>query len=404
MNPLYDSAQLEKVSPRSRRQPPVGHSPEDEFQENSEPLAAFPKEFNKNYLRSLDRRYLFILFLVLTLEPLLIFYLLQTHPPNMDDAYIARMQSKYADLFLSDFKMETLASDKPENELLLRGAEETGSAETAAAEKGPGAGTPEARGVTREESRAERSASRELREHARRQLSEEVGRSAILNILTSGRNLISAQPVQEILAYSEQHAQDLDAVLSQVQSVRVPRPGEDYYGAPIGSSLSGRNVADEVVLARRDARGLRFTSSGATGADVVTVMAKTVDKSIGSNQQYEVTDDDAPLAGLRSRRQNGKGSRNRDQLREIVMSHSGAVQDCYRRFLKHDASLKGKVTVRFTIAPSGHVIHAEVVASTMDVPGLYDCMLDRIMRWNDFGAVDPAIGDVTIRQTYVFGY
>jgi hypothetical protein len=73
--------------------------------------------------------------------------------------------------------------------------------------------------------------------------------------------------------------------------------------------------------------------------------------------------------------------------------------------------LKGKITIRFTINPSGHVVDARVYsfAFTMDsvpveLPDMTDCILNKIRNWRDFGQVDEAIGNLTFRQTYVFGY
>jgi hypothetical protein len=88
------------------------------------PLQAFPKEFNKSYLEALDRRYAAILLLLLVLEPLLVWYVMRTYPVGMTEHAIAKLQSKYADIFLSDFKVEP-EPDKEivYNELLLRATE-----------------------------------------------------------------------------------------------------------------------------------------------------------------------------------------------------------------------------------------------------------------------------------------
>ena len=87
-------------------------------------LQAFPKEFNKNYLETLDRRYWMILLVTLLLEPLLIWYLMRTQPLGISENEIAKLQNKYAELFLSDFKVEEpLTEEKGHNELLLRATE-----------------------------------------------------------------------------------------------------------------------------------------------------------------------------------------------------------------------------------------------------------------------------------------
>jgi hypothetical protein len=91
-------------------------------------------------------------------------------------------------------------------------------------------------------------------------------------------------------------------------------------------------------------------------------------------------------------------------LKEIVMAHNPAIQDCYRAQLKNNPQLKGKVEVRFRISHQGSVKEVSIVSSTIDLPELHGCILSKIARWKDFGRVDPSMGDVTLRQTYVFGY
>ncbi|MGH7454909.1 MAG: hypothetical protein ACRENG_26365, partial [bacterium] len=87
-------------------------------------LQVFPKEFNKNYLESLDRRYWVILLVTLLFEPLLIWYLMRAHPVGMTENEIAKLQNKYAELFLSEFRVEDpLEEEKAYNELLLRATE-----------------------------------------------------------------------------------------------------------------------------------------------------------------------------------------------------------------------------------------------------------------------------------------
>jgi hypothetical protein len=119
----------------------------------------------------------------------------------------------------------------------------------------------------------------------------------------------------------------------------------------------------------------------------------------------------AGIAGLRGRPANVQATRERDRIRDIVLSHNPAIQDCYRHQLKGNAALKGKATVRFTIDHMGRVVNAEIVHSEMTSDGvpvalaqMEDCILNKIRKWRDFGQVDESHGDVTFRQTYNFGY
>jgi outer membrane biosynthesis protein TonB len=86
------------------------------------------------------------------------------------------------------------------------------------------------------------------------------------------------------------------------------------------------------------------------------------------------------------------------------MAHSPAIRDCYRAQLKNNPQLKGKVEVRFKISHLGYVNQVTIMSSTIDLPELHSCILSKIARWRDFGRVDASMGEVTLRQTYVFGY
>ena len=371
----------------------------------------FPKEFNRSHLQSLDWRFLSILLAILIGEIVIIISELRTHPPELDESYVAKLQSKYAELFLSEFTVEDIADSSPQNELLLYATEyvpaimsETlGTSERPALpDLSPGAGTPEARVATREASRTKQKISAAARDRARRLLSEHVSRIGLLGIITSGSSVVSYEPVEDILEYADSNLSNLERTLSRVETLRVPRAGVDYYGPAVGTL--GAGDPSNVNLAHRELVGKRGVTSGVNPEDIVTGLAGAPEKQVEANREYEPVAAVPGLSGLRARRIDGRGTRDPQKIREIVLSHNAAIQDCYRQELKHNPSLKGKVTVRFTISYTGHVVEVSVISSTIALPSLHICILNKISRWNDFGAVDPAMDNVTIKQTYAFGY
>ncbi len=435
MDHLYDSAQLEQASefptppedgpPRTSR-PPV---------EDDEVITSFPKEFNRHFWETMDRRFMAILILVMILEPLIIVYELWLHKPGTSEAEVARLQAKYAETFLSEFEVEQPGESPTPNELMLYASEYVpsimgevmGTAEPPVMNPGlrPGAGTPEARGVTREASEVHRRISMAARERARQALSEEVGRVGLLGLLTSNSNLaapggrfVSYQPVQDVLEHGIAQANDLEQVLSQVKTLRVPRVGQDYFGAPVGGAgggLLGHGGFDsqKVMIAQREVRGERHTASGVQAEEIVTNLAAAPKKEVKATREFERVEPVESLVeeaaipgvtGLARRRPREMATRDPARMREIVMSHSAAIQDCYRQALKTSPTLKGQVSVRFTVAHTGKVIEASVISSTLNLSDLDKCILRKILRWNDFGRMDPSTPDVTLKQTYKFGY
>lgn len=98
------------------------------------------------------------------------------------------------------------------------------------------------------------------------------------------------------------------------------------------------------------------------------------------------------------------GTRDINHVNAVIYSHNASIQYCYERHLQENPNLKGKLVVRFTIAPSGKVIDAQIVSSTLNNSALEQCILSRIYRWDDFGAVEEQIGNATFRQTFSFGF
>ncbi|MDZ7289313.1 MAG: AgmX/PglI C-terminal domain-containing protein [candidate division KSB1 bacterium] len=410
-------------------------SPDLPNREAFEPLPAFPKEFNKNYLQALDKRYLVILLLTLLLEPLLIWYLIRTHPPGMSEHDISKLQNKYAELFMSEFRDEqeppesqfgtdllTQASKIAEQIFGQAGAE--GIGEKPAPEANVNLPrfrqheiSPETRALPGEHRQAVRRLNTLTRQRGMQALSEQVERVGLLGVITSGSGVVSSTPIRDILQFADSTASDIDRVLAQVTELRVPRAGIDYFRPVVhyagGSTRLGN--ASEVLIAPREVRGKRTTSSGVMPEDIVTGLAAAPQKSVERNRTFEQVASVPALipdiSGLRSQPANSRGTRERDKIRDLVASHNPAIQDCYRQQLKGFTTLKGKVTVRFTINPMGHVVDAQVVKSEMIfdsmpilLPEMQECILNKIRKWRGFGQVDEAVGDVTFRQTYVFGY
>ncbi len=377
----------------------------------------FPKEFNRSLLKSIDRRFLVILLLVLILEPALIINMILNYQPMTDSGDVAKLQARYADLFLSEFEVETPEIAAPQNELLFQASEMAkkmaGQAYGTAAgpalpDLRPGAGRRETKAASRETSRARRGATATARGRAREALSQEVGRVGLLGIITAGSNVVAEAPALQVLDYAAAQGRDLDQALAEVKTMRAPRLGTDYFGPAVGSGLGGEFDPNGIVMQQRDVRGMRFTDSGLRGEDVVTSLGAAPRKRVEANREFVVVKREPSLTGFGSRHDQegeaGLASRAPERIRAIVLKHNPAIQDCYRKQLKRNPTLKAKVSVRITIDYTGHVIGVNVLSSTVDLPELNRCIIAKITRWNDFGAMEPSVKSVTFKQTYVFGY
>lgn len=93
----------------------------------------------------------------------------------------------------------------------------------------------------------------------------------------------------------------------------------------------------------------------------------------------------------------GKGSksagRSIEEIQMIFDRNKGSIYSVYNRALRADPTLKGKMVLRLTIAPSGKVTRCDLVSSELGDPALSEKIVSRV-RLFDFGAKD--VTEVTI--------
>lgn len=72
---------------------------------------------------------------------------------------------------------------------------------------------------------------------------------------------------------------------------------------------------------------------------------------------------------------------SKEQVGEVIHKHMSEVRYCYESAILRTASIEGKLSIAFTISPSGAVKSAKVNSSTVPDPRLDDCVLRRLMSW-----------------------
>jgi TonB family protein len=98
--------------------------------------------------------------------------------------------------------------------------------------------------------------------------------------------------------------------------------------------------------------------------------------------------------GQVNRGTSGKASRSIEDIKLVFERHKGAIYAIYNRALREDPSLKGKVVLKLTIAPSGSLTDLQLVSSELRAPDLEQKLLTRI-RGFDFGAKEVDVMVVT---------
>ncbi|MCH9682988.1 MAG: AgmX/PglI C-terminal domain-containing protein [Deltaproteobacteria bacterium] len=76
-----------------------------------------------------------------------------------------------------------------------------------------------------------------------------------------------------------------------------------------------------------------------------------------------------------------KGSLDKDIIRRIVRSHINEVRHCYNQGLAKDPSLEGRVSIPFTIVPTGKVVTSVVGTTTLGDKNVANCVAKAVKRW-----------------------
>jgi hypothetical protein len=87
------------------------------------------------------------------------------------------------------------------------------------------------------------------------------------------------------------------------------------------------------------------------------------------------------------------GALDRVLIDEVIKRHMNQIRYCYRRELRGDATLAGKVVIRFTIAGDGTVSRASTKETTMNNSAVEGCIVGRFQRMQ---FAEPRGGGVVI--------
>jgi hypothetical protein len=75
------------------------------------------------------------------------------------------------------------------------------------------------------------------------------------------------------------------------------------------------------------------------------------------------------------------GGLSPEQVRSVVMKHTGALRACYEVVAQKDPGLRGEVAFAWRIEPDGLVSSASLVDTTLHSPPVEDCIIRQIRNW-----------------------
>jgi TonB family protein len=92
------------------------------------------------------------------------------------------------------------------------------------------------------------------------------------------------------------------------------------------------------------------------------------------------------------------GSRSPESILRVIRSNIGGFQYSYQKYLRDNPNLGGKISLKFTIAPSGDIIQIQIVASNTGNSTLDDEIKDKARRMK-FDQIEK--GNVTVTYAFV---
>lgn len=197
-----------------------------------------------------------------------------------------------------------------------------------------------------------------------------------------------AQVEQSVEAAREKAARSgLLAMKDRLAALRAPAVSEPRrFNANVGDDTAGRQndpVADrpESSDILRGSGGIERVAEPVAEVSVATHTVKTVDApSVGESLV-------ANAGESRRKRAADKGSEERamSNIRRVFDAQKTALYSLYRRELRQDPTLEGKVTLELVIEPDGSVSDCRVIGSELANPSLEQRIAMRV-RLFDFGA------------------
>ena len=347
-------------------------------------LISFPREFERSFFDRLDKKFMTILFITFLFTHSILLYLssldytLQAEDiQKIREAYIKKI---YEAELVTDADIDVVDEGEGSSSLVTE-SDEPKAKTDAGSEVTEAIGTIRVESVDAKRKRLiDQAKKRRIRQDAKR---GEVSGRGVLGILTAGGGGGIGDALVDVFAGggAGSGTGDLDAVIQDVGGIatatsrsqktrRVKGGGQGGVGAAAGETI------DAFVEGTGVNGGISLTRKG--------------------NIQLSGR---AAVSG----RGKGSGQRNADVVTRVISAHSGAIEHCYNRALKLNPNLKGEIIVTFTITADGHVSKARVMSSTLRNTKVERCIINNIRRWRDFPKIDKKLGNVNIRQKFIFG-
>ncbi|WP_242394365.1 AgmX/PglI C-terminal domain-containing protein [Anaeromyxobacter oryzisoli] len=169
-------------------------------------------------------------------------------------------------------------------------------------------------------------------------------------------------------------------------------------GGGMGDVASALSGAGGVAVATDPGAGGGRKGGGEGGKASIGALATTGGGSVGYGAKAEVN---VKVSGSVQADEAEVDSSEIDQgrLASFVRARMGLIKACYENALKRNPSLKGKVSIRFTILETGGLADISAAVNTLATPEVASCIVGTMRTWRT--QFKPS-GPVTVEYPFVF--
>ncbi|MEZ5540714.1 MAG: AgmX/PglI C-terminal domain-containing protein [Pseudomonadota bacterium] len=167
----------------------------------------------------------------------------------------------------------------------------------------------------------------------------------------------------------------------------------------VSQSFSKKGELSQAVGSAKQTERAILTSGTTRGSGGIQTSSLSRNTGGGELAGRSTTRVHSPTGNAAGTTVGGKGNggksagRSIEEIQMVFDRNKGSIYSVYNRALRSDPSLKGKLVLRLTIAPSGKVISCELVSNELGNQDLGEKIAGRVKLFN-FGAKD--VSEITI--------
>ena len=177
--------------------------------------------------------------------------------------------------------------------------------------------------------------------------------------------------------------------------------------------MDGLKLDKSVVVIATDASAIEIIKKARQGKiiteDISDITIADMDAFLAGSDLNEMLSEAtlklSPVAISTSTKKTSSSGRSQAAISQIILANKNQVHYCYWSFKRRDSSLKGRIVVEITIAPIGEVIRVRFRSSNWERNPLRKdvekCITNIIKQWR-FEPIDNSEGNVTARATFIF--